>query len=96
MSNSLSTPGVKSNGNRDQRALSSKEARQYKAIAARANYLCQDRAGGQGFVQVNVQSYAGRLDGIQEIGKVFDREDQGDNQVQLSEGGEERDNMDGH
>jgi hypothetical protein len=36
------------------------------------------------------------LVGAHDVGEVFDRKDQGDNQVQLSEGAEEHDNMDRH
>ena len=43
-SNSLSTPGVKDNGEGDEKPLGNTEAAQYRAIVARANYLCQDRA----------------------------------------------------
>ena len=43
-SNSVVTPGVKDNGDEDERKLDNKEASQYRAIVARANYLCQDRS----------------------------------------------------
>ena len=43
-SNSLSTPGVKENCEEEEKKLGNKEATQYRAIVARANYLCQDRS----------------------------------------------------
>jgi len=43
-SNSLSTPGVKDNDEEAEKKLGNKEATQYRAIVARANYLCQDRS----------------------------------------------------
>ena len=43
-SNSVITPGVKDNGDEEDRKLDNKGATQYKASVARANYLCQDRS----------------------------------------------------
>jgi hypothetical protein len=43
-SNAVVTPGVTSNGGGNGRRLGNKEASQYRAIVARANYLCQDRS----------------------------------------------------
>jgi hypothetical protein len=43
-SNSVVTPGIKSNGGGDDKKLDSKEASQYRAMVARANYLSQDRS----------------------------------------------------
>jgi hypothetical protein len=43
-SNSVVTPGIKDNGESDDKRLGVDEASQYRAIVARANYLCQDRS----------------------------------------------------
>ena len=44
MSNSVVTPGVKDNGSGESKRLDNREASLYRAIVARANYLCQDRS----------------------------------------------------
>ena len=43
-SKSVATPGAKDNGDEEERKLDNKEANQYRAVVARANYLCQDRS----------------------------------------------------
>jgi hypothetical protein len=43
-SNSVVTPGVKDNNEGTERKMDNKEASLYRAIVARANYLCQDRS----------------------------------------------------
>ena len=42
--NSVVTPGIQDNGEEEERELDNREASQYRAIVARANYLCQDRS----------------------------------------------------
>jgi len=50
-SNSAVTPGIRGNNEGDDRRLGNKEASQYRAIIARANYLSQDRSDIQSAVK---------------------------------------------
>jgi hypothetical protein len=85
---------MKNNDEGSENKLSNKEAMQYRGLVARANYLCQDRSDIQSAVKElscrgNAGAHTRQLVGTQEVREVFDRKDQGDNQVQLSKGAEE-------
>ena len=87
-SNSVVTPGVKESVEEEGRRLDSREAGQYRAIVARANYLCQDRSDIQFAVKELCRAMSEPTQGdwmaLKRLGRYLIDKNENDNHIWVS------------